>query len=270
MSISDNFLQPEMAKIIGLVLLLSCSARTNTLSCSQYENYETELSPRLILGLWHPLFIRPALKYLPTCRRFHIGFSIPVVRTFFWDVCDGFSMCFPLLMGSEGQAFLKECQEKGKEVTVWTVNDETEMRVAMSWGVKAVLTDRVGAFVNLRKKVSHLFMNIELMRQQVIEHPEKLALQGMEKYTFPWSHWRYYSVAHVTLSFAFKMFLKAHGSLASPSDTLPDRRPSLPFPAPDPDSALGDASLTETSTPINELATLSPSVSHSIFPENPL
>lgn len=62
-------------------------------------------------------------------------------------------------MGSEGQAFLKECREKGKEVTVWTVNDETEMRVAMSWGVKAVLTDRVGAFVNLRKKVSHSFMN---------------------------------------------------------------------------------------------------------------
>ncbi|KIR62571.1 hypothetical protein I312_103315 [Cryptococcus bacillisporus CA1280] len=156
---------PEMAKIIG-----------------QYENYETELSPRLILGLWHPLFIRPALKYLPTCRRFHIGFSIPIVRTFFWDVCEGFSMCFPLLMGSEGQAFLKECREKGKEVTVWTVNDETEMRVAMSWGVKAVLTDRVGAFVNLKKNV--------------VEHPEKLALQGMEKYTFPWSHWRYYSVAH--------------------------------------------------------------------------
>lgn len=92
----------------------------------------------------------------------------------------------------------------------------------------------------------------------------------MEKYTFPWSHWRYYSVAHVTLSFAFKMFLKAHGSLVSPFDALPDRPLSLPFPAPDPDSALGDASLTETPTPIYEPATLSPSVSHSLFPENPL
>lgn len=111
------------------------------------------------------------------------------------------------------------------------------------------------------------------MGQQVVEHPEKLALQGMEKYTFPWSHWRYYSVAHVILSFAFKMFLKAHGSLASCSDILPDlpdRRASLPFPAPAPDSSVGDVSLTETSTPIYEPAILSPSVSPSFFPENPL
>ncbi|WVQ84663.1 hypothetical protein IAT38_006818 [Cryptococcus sp. DSM 104549] len=156
---------PEMARIV-----------------SQYENYETTLCPRLILGLWHPLFIRPSLQYLPHCRRFHIGLSISIVKSFFWDVCEGFSMCFPLLMGAEGQAFLQECRDNGKEVTVWTVNDEREMRVAMSWGVKAVLTDRVGAFVNLKK--------------DIVDHPEKLPLQGVERYTFPWSHWRYYSVAH--------------------------------------------------------------------------
>lgn len=56
-------------------------------------------------------------------------------------------------MGSEGQAFLKKCREAGKEICLWTVNDPGEMRVAMSWGVKAILTDRVGAFTYLRKEV---------------------------------------------------------------------------------------------------------------------
>ncbi|RSH83012.1 hypothetical protein EHS25_005722 [Saitozyma podzolica] len=76
---------------------------------SQYPLWETELAPRLILGLWHPLFLRPAYKYLPLCTRYHIGESVALVRKFFWDACQGFSMCFPLLMGAEGQQFLADC-----------------------------------------------------------------------------------------------------------------------------------------------------------------
>ncbi|WWD19706.1 hypothetical protein CI109_104170 [Kwoniella shandongensis] len=156
---------PEMARIIG-----------------KYDDNATSLCPRIILGLWHPLFIPPSLKYLPQCRRYHIGFTIPVVRKYFWDHCDGFSLCFPLMMSAEGKAFLEECREKGKEVTLWTVNDEREMRVAISWGVKAVLTDRVGAFTALKK--------------EIVANPEKLPLAGLDRFTFPWSSWRYYSVAH--------------------------------------------------------------------------
>jgi hypothetical protein len=87
-------------------------------------------------------------------RRYHIGFSPNVVRTYFWDACDGFSINFALLMGAEGQKFLQQCREAGKEICVWTVNDPGEMKVAMSWGIKAILTDRVGAFTSLRKEVS--------------------------------------------------------------------------------------------------------------------
>ncbi len=57
-------------------------------------------------------------------------------------------------MGVEGQAFLKDCRAAGKEICVWTLNDPSEMRVAMSWGVKAVLTDDIGTYINLRKEVS--------------------------------------------------------------------------------------------------------------------
>ena len=63
-------------------------------------------------------------------------------------------MAFPLMVGSEGQAFMAECKKAGKEVTVWTVNDEEEMKVAVGWGVKAVLTDRVAKFVELKNEVS--------------------------------------------------------------------------------------------------------------------
>ncbi|ODN73317.1 hypothetical protein L202_07863 [Cryptococcus amylolentus CBS 6039] len=119
---------------------------------TSYKNHETDLSPRIILGLWHPLFIRPAVKYLPACRRFYIGFSIQVAKQYFWDTCEGFSISFPFLMGQEGQAFVKECREKGKEVTAWTVNDVSGMKAALSMGLKAVLTDEVGVFVNLKHK----------------------------------------------------------------------------------------------------------------------
>jgi glycerophosphoryl diester phosphodiesterase len=121
---------------------------------STYQDWETLLAPRLILGLWHPVFIRPALKYLPRVRRYHIGLSTWLARTYFWDACEGFSINFGMLVGPEGQAFIRDCREAGKEVCVWTVNDPNEMRTAMSWGLKAVLTDKVAAYVALKNAVS--------------------------------------------------------------------------------------------------------------------
>ncbi len=58
-----------------------------------------------------------------------------------------------MLVGAEGQAFLADARAAGKEVCVWTVNDPAEMKVAMTWGVKAILTDKVDVFINLKKQV---------------------------------------------------------------------------------------------------------------------
>lgn len=121
---------------------------------SSYPNYETTLAPRLILGLWHPLFIAPAAKYLPSLTRFHIGLSTHIARKYFWDHMDGFSIAFPMLTSADGQAFLRDCKAAGKEVMTWTVNEGVNMRVARSYGIEWLITDRVGFAVEQREMVS--------------------------------------------------------------------------------------------------------------------
>jgi len=151
---------------------------------SAYPNYETELAPRLILGLWHPLFILPAKRHLPSLTRYHIGISVAIARKYFWSDCVGFSIGFPLLMPAEGQAFLRECKEAGKAVAVWTVNDREEMIVSAGWGVDAVLTDKVSDFVSVR--------------QELEENPSKLQLPITRRIVFPWTSWKYYTLAQMS------------------------------------------------------------------------
>ena len=142
-------------------------------------------------------------------------------------------------MGSEGQKFLQQCREAGKEVCVWTVNDIGEMKVALSWGVKAILTDRVGTFTKLKQEVGDLrssstvsVFNKHPDSRQIVQSPEKLELQGHWKYTFGWSHWRYYSMAHVCANVLAPLVLSAHGSLPK-QNALPPSSPSPSSPLPD-------------------------------------
>jgi len=120
---------------------------------SSYPSYETDLSPRLILGLWHPLFIAPAQRYLPSLTRFHIGLSTHIARKYFWDHMDGFSIAFPMLTSADGQAFLRDCKAAGKGIMTWTVNEERDMQVARTYGVEWLITDRVGFAVEKRQEV---------------------------------------------------------------------------------------------------------------------
>ncbi|GAA5835386.1 hypothetical protein JCM11251_005220 [Rhodosporidiobolus azoricus] len=115
-----------------------------------YEGYETKLAPRLILGLWHPKYVEPAQRYLPSLRKAHIGMSPALARKYFWDACDSFSMNFSCLVGSDGEKFREECKKAGKDLCVWTVNSRAEMIEATKWGAKAILTDRTKELLDLR------------------------------------------------------------------------------------------------------------------------
>lgn len=146
---------------------------------SSYPSYETELSPRLILGLWHPLFIAPANRYLPSLTKFHIGLSTHLARKYFWDL-DGFSIAMPMLTSQDGQKFLRDCKAAGKGIMTWTVNDGQDMRVARTWGIEWLITDRVGFAVEARK--------------QWEEDPSVLQMGMFEHLRWSWSNWKHYSI----------------------------------------------------------------------------
>lgn len=146
---------------------------------SQYKSFETTLSPRLILGLWHPKFLSPAREHVPTLRRIHIGSTPSLARNYFWDTCDGFSMYFASLVPDEGQKFLRDAQAAGKSIMVWTVNRPDEMVEATRWGVTAVLTDCTDLFNRLKQEMSTDFERI---------YGEYVGT------AFRWATWKYYSV----------------------------------------------------------------------------
>ncbi|EJD53662.1 PLC-like phosphodiesterase [Auricularia subglabra TFB-10046 SS5] len=142
------------------------------------ENWETDLAPRILLGLWHPCFIEPAKTHVPYLRRSHIGFSPHIARQYFWDACEGFSMNFSGLSTAEGQRFLRECQAAGKRVMVWTVNEPAAMIEAVHWGVDAILTDVTRKWLDLRAALA-------------LDFDGTVAQLGSR--TFMWTNWMFYT-----------------------------------------------------------------------------
>lgn len=65
--------------------------------------WQTDLAPRILLGLWHPRFLQFAKSHLPYCRRSHIGVSTYIARKYFWKDCEAFSMSFGALTTYDGQ-----------------------------------------------------------------------------------------------------------------------------------------------------------------------
>ncbi|CAE6366494.1 unnamed protein product [Rhizoctonia solani] len=120
---------------------------------SSQEDWEITLAPRILLGLWHPKFIEPAQRLLPTLRRAHIGQNPHIAREYFWDSCESFSIDFSSLSSAEGEKFRKECKAAGKKLLVWTVNRREEMIEAARWGVDAILTDVTSVWLELRKQL---------------------------------------------------------------------------------------------------------------------
>ncbi|KAB5593220.1 hypothetical protein CTheo_3302 [Ceratobasidium theobromae] len=96
------------------------------------EKWEETLAPRILLGLWHPKFIEPATRILPTLRRAHIGMNPQIARRYFWNSCESFSIDFSSLSSADGEKFRKECKAANKKLLVWTVNRREEM-IEASW-----------------------------------------------------------------------------------------------------------------------------------------
>ncbi|PSR81019.1 hypothetical protein PHLCEN_2v6550 [Hermanssonia centrifuga] len=125
----------------------------NTIVSAQ-PDWQTNLAPRLLIGLWHPSFIPYCRKHLPYCRRSYIGGDLEVARKYFWDNVDAFSIWFAALTTADGEKFRKECKAAGKQLMVWTVNDPQCMVEAVRWDVDAILTDVTKTWLDLRSALS--------------------------------------------------------------------------------------------------------------------
>lgn len=175
-----------------------------------YPDYASDLGPRLILGLWHPVFLDAALKHVPTMRRIHIGGSPWLASTYFWKHCDGFSMWFPSLVGADGQAFLEAAKKDGKDVFVWTVNRKDEMIEATRWGVKAILTDKTDLLQNVRENMNGECRTsiCDIVTQSIsLTLPLFTRTGDFSAYRrdqvglfFRWASWRYWSPAQWILT----------------------------------------------------------------------
>ncbi|KAI5449311.1 hypothetical protein NCC49_004813 [Naganishia albida] len=179
----------------------------------KFEHWQTLLAPRLILGIWHPKFIKPAQIHLPFLPRYAICMSVPTVREYFFKHCNGFSMYFPTLLSAEGEAFRRECAARGKKITVWTVNDPEEMKECLRWGVQAVITDKPDVTVGLVEKVE--------------QDPTALLSSYLHKLVLPWSSIKYYSLHHRYEAKQERDYLEREGG-AFDDASLEERLAALP------------------------------------------
>lgn len=190
-------------------------------SRSPSTSSSASLNSRIILGLWHPLFLPPALTHLPHVKRYHIGLSPQIAVKYFWEHCHGFSMNVSLLATPAGEAFLTKCEREGKEVFMWTVNDEPGLRRCRERGV-GVITDRVGWAVRVREEVScrwrgsdaggvggrltwgssfwSFFFITHLSRLgQWEKDPSLIPLSRWEHFRWSWFNWRHYAIPQVSV-----------------------------------------------------------------------
>lgn len=145
----------------------------------KYEHWETLLAPRIILGIWHPKFILAARRHLPFIPLYAICMSVATVRSFFFQHCVGFSIAFPALYSADGKRFRDEARAAGKKITVFTVNDRSEMLECIRWGVRAVITDEPSKMVSLQ--------------EQIQQDPTTLLTPYFQRVLMPWTSPRYYA-----------------------------------------------------------------------------
>ncbi|CAL1700305.1 unnamed protein product [Somion occarium] len=142
---------------------------------SSHDNWETDLAPRIVLGLWHPTFIPHAKTVLPYLRRSYIGEDLSIARKYFWDNVEVFSMKFDVLATVNGEK--KDCQATGKKLMVWTVNDAEYMIEAARWNIDVIITDVPKTWLELRSA-------LQVDYKKVIAQHSRL---------FLWTNWKFYT-----------------------------------------------------------------------------
>lgn len=101
---------------------------------------------RIVLGLWIAKFLPLATHYLPDYPVSHIGFSTIYARSFLKVPNVSFNMFAKILLGPAGASFIHDVKAAGREMFVWTVNDEKTMKWSVQQGMDGVITDNPELF----------------------------------------------------------------------------------------------------------------------------
>ena len=96
---------------------------------------------RIVLGIWVPKFLPLANYYLPDFPVTHIGFSTCYARQFLAAPNVGFNILQKVLLGPIGSNFLRDVKAAGRQLLVWTVNEEKVMKWCIQTEVDGVITD---------------------------------------------------------------------------------------------------------------------------------
>lgn len=96
---------------------------------------------RIVLGVWAVKFLPLCQAYLPGFPISHIGFSTCYARQFLKVENCSFNMLQKVLLGPIGANFMKDVRKAGRQLFVWTVNDENLMKWSIQRRVDGVITD---------------------------------------------------------------------------------------------------------------------------------
>jgi glycerophosphoryl diester phosphodiesterase len=96
---------------------------------------------RIVLGIWAVKFLPLCQTYLPSFPISHIGFSTCYARQFLKVENCSFNMLQKVLFGPIGANFIKDVRKAGRQLFVWTVNDENLMKWSIQRHVDGVITD---------------------------------------------------------------------------------------------------------------------------------
>lgn len=109
---------------------------------------------RIQLGCWNIQFVPLCQKYLPGFPITFIGYSLALAAEFL-DVPEAnFNLLFPSVVGPFGSDFIRKAQSRGREVYVWTLNDTTLMKWAISLGVDGIVTDETMKLMGIPHSVT--------------------------------------------------------------------------------------------------------------------
>ncbi|KAI9678049.1 MAG: hypothetical protein M1817_005993 [Caeruleum heppii] len=106
---------------------------------------------RVVLGCWAGKYLRACHEHLPGFPVTYIGFSTAIARPFLEVPNVSFNMLQQVLMGPFGNAFMRDVKEAGRELFVWTVNEDRMMRWSIRKQVDVVITDDPKRFLEICK-----------------------------------------------------------------------------------------------------------------------